>query len=220
LDGNPVDTSVVAGRQDHVRERRPSDAQPFVLWVLVLRGFGILALVYVMWLVWRRGYINRDQLGEGRPGDLLFFFIHGVHLVFHEAGHLIFMPFGRFMTVFGGSLNQVLIPAICTGTFYWQGRYGSGAFTLFWVGQAIADVAIYAADGRDRLLPLLGDSDPSMHDWGNILSWWGMTERAQGVGAFIFGMGMTVMVISLLLQGLEVLRLAQHPEIVTTFEEE
>ena len=59
-----------------------------------------------------------------------------------------------------------------------------------------------------------------MHDWGNILSWWGMTERAQGVGAFIFGMGMTVMVISLLSQGLEVLRLAQHPEIVTTFEEE
>jgi len=47
-----------------------------------------------------------------------------------------------------------------------------------------------------------------------------MTERAQGVGAFIFGMGMTVIVISLLLQGLEVLRLAQHPKIVTTSEEE
>ena len=185
-----------------------------MLAVMALRALGILLLVYVSWLVWRRGYINREQLAVGRPGDLLFFFIHGVHLVFHEAGHLIFLPFGRFMMIFGGSLTQVLIPAICAGTFYWQGRYASGAFTLFWVGQAIADVAIYAADGRDRLLPLLGDSDPSMHDWGNILSSWGMTDRAESVGALIFGVGLTVMVVSLALQGLEMLRLAQHPETV------
>ena len=165
-----------------------------------------------MWLVWARGYVNRDQLTEQRPGDLLFFFIHGVHTVFHEAGHWIFAPLGEFMMVFGGSLNQVLIPAICAATFFWQGRFGSGAFTVFWVGQAIADVAVYAADGRDRILPLLGDSDPSAHDWGRILAWWGMTERAQSVGAFIFGVGMTVMLISLLLQVLDALRLAQHPE--------
>lgn len=79
---------------------------------------------------------------------------------------------------------------------------------MFWVGQAIADVAIYAADGKDRILPLLGDSDPSMHDWGRILSWWGMTERAERVGTFIFGLGIVVMLASLLLQGLEMLRLA------------
>ena len=187
-------------------------------WQLGVRALGIVALVYVMWLVWVRGYVNRDQLTEGRPGDLLFFFIHGVHLVFHEAGHWIFAIFGEFMMVFGGSLNQVLIPAICAATFYWQGRYGSGAFTLFWVGQAISDVAVYAADGKDRILPLLGDSDPSMHDWGRILSWWGMTGRAEHVGALIFGMGMTVMLISLLLQGLEMLRLAQHPERATTLD--
>ena len=187
-----------------------------LLGALALRAVGVAFLLYVMWLVWTRGYINRDQLVEGRPGDLLFALIHGVHLVFHEAGHLIFMPLGEFMTVFGGSLNQVLIPAICVGTFYWQGRYGSGAFTMFWVGQAIADVAIYAADGRDRILPLLGDMDPVMHDWGRILSWWGMTERAESVGAFIFGLGITVMIVSLLLQGLEMLRVAQNPESVTT----
>lgn len=175
---------------------------------LALRALGIIVLVYVMWLVWVRGYVNRDQLTEGRPGDLLFMLIHGVHLVFHEAGHLIFLPLGEFMAVFGGSLNQVLIPAICVATFYWQGQYGSGAFTLFWVGQAIADVAIYAADGKDRILPLLGDSDPSMHDWGRILSWWGVTERAESIGAFIFGIGIVVMLVSLLLQGLEMLRLA------------
>jgi hypothetical protein len=189
-----------------------STTRHMLVWALAVRGVGIVALLYVMWLVWTRGYINRDQLAEQRPGDLLFFFIHGVHLVFHEAGHLIFMPFGEFMAVFGGSLNQVLIPAICVVTFYRQGRYASGAFTLFWVGQAIADVAIYAADGKDRILPLLGDSDPSMHDWGRILSWWGITERAESVGAFIFGLGMTVMIVSLLLQSLEILRLVQHPE--------
>ena len=51
----------------------------------------------IAWLVWQRGYVNRDQLAAGRPGDLLFFFVHLVHLVFHEAGHWIFAPFGEFI---------------------------------------------------------------------------------------------------------------------------
>ena len=166
------------------------------------------------WRVWWRGYINREQLAE-RSGDTLFFFIHAVHTVFHEAGHWIFAPFGEFMHVFGGSLNQVLIPAVCAGAFYWTAQYASGAFTLFWVGQATADVAVYAADGRERILPLLGDMDPTFHDWGRMLGWWGMTERAEAVGRTIFGFGMLVMIVAVLLLALEMLRVWQHPGRVT-----
>ena len=44
-------------------------------------------------------------------------FLDRVDLVFHEAGHLIFGFFGEFIGVLGGSLMQVLIPAIVTGYF-------------------------------------------------------------------------------------------------------
>ena len=47
-------------------------------------------------------------------------FVHLINLVFHEAGHIIFSPFGEFMTILGGSLMQVLIPLICAAAFLVQ----------------------------------------------------------------------------------------------------
>ena len=87
--------------------------------------------------------------GGGIPG-----FIHGVDLVFHEAGHVIFGLFGELVAVLGGSLNQVLIPLIATVAFLRTRQWGSAAVTLWWTGQSLTDVAIYAADGRAKALPL------------------------------------------------------------------
>ena len=41
--------------------------------------------------------------------------IDGFNLVMHEAGHVLFMFFGEFMTILGGSLFQVLAPAAFAG---------------------------------------------------------------------------------------------------------
>ncbi|HEU4367101.1 MAG TPA: hypothetical protein VFV05_02600 [Methylomirabilota bacterium] len=75
-------------------------------------------------------------------------FIHPVDVVFHEAGHVSFGFFGRFLGIRGGSLNQVLIPAVCTGYFLRRGR-PAAAVTLFWTGERLTDVAIYVADWPD-----------------------------------------------------------------------
>ncbi|MBU2713909.1 hypothetical protein [Zooshikella harenae] len=40
-----------------------------------------------------------------------------LHLPFHEAGHVIFRPFGNFMTSLGGTLGQLLMPLICFYVF-------------------------------------------------------------------------------------------------------
>jgi hypothetical protein len=40
-------------------------------------------------------------------------FLHLINLPFHEAGHILFSPFGEFMTTLGGSLTQVLVPIVC-----------------------------------------------------------------------------------------------------------
>ena len=102
-------------------------------------------------------------------------FLHNVDLAFHEAGHIIFMPFGRFMTILGGSLMQVLIPLILAGAFllYYRNPFAA-TVTFWWVGQSLVDIAPYIYDARNRQLVLLGGKtgrdDSAMHDWYNILS--------------------------------------------------
>ena len=68
------------------------------------------------------------------PSGIILNFLHLINLVFHEAGHVIFGFFGRFVAVLGGSVNQVLVPAVCTGVFLARRQYGSAAVTLFWTG--------------------------------------------------------------------------------------
>src|SRR2546426_9795990 len=84
-------------------------------------------------------------------------FIHGVDLIFHEARHVIFGFFGEFVAVLGGSLNQVLIPAIATTAFLRTRQCASAAVALFCTAQSRTDVAVYAADGRAVALPHLAE---------------------------------------------------------------
>ncbi len=58
-------------------------------------------------------------------------FLDRVDLVFHEAGHVTFGFFGEFIGILGGSLMQVLIPAIVVGYFFTHRQPYSGAVTLF-----------------------------------------------------------------------------------------
>src|SRR5690349_18680640 len=73
-------------------------------------------------------------------------FLDNIDLPIHEFGHLLFRPFGEFMMVAGGSLFQVIFPAVFVGYFFWQKKYYSSAIVLFWVGQSLLNVFVYAAD--------------------------------------------------------------------------
>ena len=95
--------------------------------------------------------------------------IDGVNLLIHEAGHIVFSPFGEFMMIAGGSLFQVIMPLLFVGYFAYQRQFYSAALVLFWVGESILNVSVYAADSLALQLPLLGGSD-SMHDWNYLLS--------------------------------------------------
>lgn len=94
--------------------------------------------------------------------------LDGVNLVIHEAGHIFFIPFGEFLTVAGGSLLQVLLPAIFAAYFYYQGKIYSCALVLLWVGESLVNVSVYAGDAVEMRLPLLGGKD-SLHDWNYLL---------------------------------------------------
>jgi hypothetical protein len=124
-------------------------------------------------------------------------FLDYVNLVFHEAGHVFFGFLGEFIGILGGSLMQVLVPAIVVGHFVWQGYRYSAAIALFWVGQSLFNVSVYVKDARARVLPLLGD-DISAHDWYNILGRLGLLRWDQAVGNLVYGMGLVVVAVSVI----------------------
>lgn len=109
--------------------------------------------------------------------------IDGVNLVIHEAGHIVFMPFGEFLMIAGGSLFQVIMPAAFAVYFFRRGQKYSAALILFWVGESALNVSVYAGDAVALNLPLLGGQD-SLHDWNYLLertNLLGHTEAVAGV---------------------------------------
>ena len=122
---------------------------------------------------------------------------------------MIFGFFGEFLAVLGGSLTQVLMPVIATVAFVRTRQWSSAAVTLFWSGQAFTDVAIYAADGRAKALPLLAEG--LIHDWNYILGRLGLLRSAEIIGRAIFALGAFTMLAALLLLALDTLRCWNAP---------
>ena len=118
-------------------------------------------------------------------------FIDNVNLLIHEAGHWIFLPFGTFMHILGGSLFQTIFPLLYAGYFYIRRQYYSAALLLFWVGQNLVNVSVYAADAQVMQLPLLG-GDASTHDWHALLSMTNLLPYTDAIGATIYFLGIAV----------------------------
>ena len=169
-------------------------AGPAALWA---RAALLLALV-----VWGWQFILMDhaQLHGGLP-EINASFMHRVNLVFHEAGHVLFIPFGRFMTVLGGSLGQLLMPALVIGVFLWRQQDPfAAAVGLWWLAQSTMDLAPYIHDARAGEMILLGGvtgSDrPGYHDWTNLLGWTGLLEQDHAIAAAVDGAGTVLMVLA------------------------
>jgi hypothetical protein len=169
---------------------------------VLARAAGLLVLAALTVAILGRGLTSP-------PSGIVLGLVHYVDLVFHEAGHLIFGVFGQFMGALGGSLNQVLMPAICTGYFLWHRQPAAASVALFWTGENLVDVAIYAADGRDMKLPLLAEG--LTHDWNWILSELSLRDRADAVGRAVFALGVLVLLAALALLALDLLRAAAAP---------
>jgi len=121
--------------------------------------------------------------------DGIWNFLNLVDLPIHETGHLIFRLFGEFMMIAGGSLFQVIVPAIFVGYFFfWEDKPYSGAITLFWVGQSILNVWVYAADAVVQQLVLtsgMTGSEGSFHDWNYMLTTLGLIDSTPAISGII-----------------------------------
>lgn len=132
-------------------------------------------------------------------------FLHLINLPFHEAGHIIFIPLGRFMTILGGTLGQILMPMICLGTFLIKTRDPFGAsVALWWTAESLMDIAPYINDARALDLMLIGGvtgKETDGHDWNNILTMLNLLEWDHRLAHLTYNIGILLMLGSFLWGG-------------------
>jgi hypothetical protein len=130
-------------------------------------------------------------------------FLHLINLPFHEAGHIFLRPFGALITSLGGSIFQLLVPAICFFVLMMQTRDTFGAsVTLWWFGQNFFDMAPYINDARALSLPLVGgnfghSSPYGFHDWEYILTETGLLKYDHTLATMSVATGTLLFVLSL-----------------------
>jgi hypothetical protein len=123
-------------------------------------------LPYVVWLIF--GY--------------RYHFLDGVNLLIHEAGHVFFNLFGQTLQFLGGTISQLLFPALFVGHFWRRGQRFEAFVVSVWFAESLMYAAHYMADARRMELPLVGGG---IHDWNWLFTRWGILQHAEGIGAFI-----------------------------------
>jgi len=150
-----------------------------------------IRLPLVAWLIWilARHLTDQDYVS----------LIGGLNLGIHELGHFVFSPFGEFLEAAGGTLLQIIAPLVGAAMFYRQRDWFAISFAIAWMGTNFLAIAPYAADARDRVLPLVtpGPGDP-IHDWYYMLSRLGwlrfddlIGRSLRMVGILAMGLGIT-----------------------------
>jgi len=95
-----------------------------------------------------------------------------LNLGIHELGHLVFSPFGIFLSVLGGTLFQLLIPILSVFNFFRQRDYFSITLCFGWLSTNLFGIARYVGDARSMSLPLVSPFGGATvkHDWNYLLS--------------------------------------------------
>lgn len=124
--------------------------------------------------------------------------IDNADLVIHEAGHGVFMFFGKFIYTLGGTLMQIILPSIIAWYFF-RNSYRTGVqVALLWLGQNLINISVYAADASARRLPLLG-GNKVYHDWHYILGQLNILNYDAEVGYFFVVLAVIIFLIVLLM---------------------
>ena len=158
---------------------------------LAVNARGLLWFGLLLWAAWFMVHgIDWAVIGAS--------FMHQINLPFHEFGHVLLAPFGRFLAILGGSLVQVALPLALAVAFVVSERDNFAASVCaWWCGQSFVDLAPYIADAPVRALPLVGGAGESSHDWGNLLDMLGWMSASQGLARGCFAWGCLLMAAAL-----------------------
>ena len=120
-------------------------------------------------------------------------FLDGIDLAIHETGHLVFGPFGEVIAVAGGTLFQLIVPAVFVWYFVRRGDRHAATVPLWWIAQNLWNISVYVRDARVQELPLVGGGE---HDWAFLLGRFGMLAHDQGIGRTVQAIGVGVCLVA------------------------
>ncbi|HEX2781865.1 MAG TPA: hypothetical protein VHM30_20325 [Gemmatimonadaceae bacterium] len=121
--------------------------------------------------------------------------IDNVNLPIHETGHIVFGFFGDLIAAMGGSIFQVLLPAIFVAYFMRRRDSFAASVALWWVAENLWYVAVYVADAQEQRLPLVGGGE---HDWAFILAELDVLRYDDRIAAMIRFAGTAIFAFSIL----------------------
>ena len=121
-------------------------------------------------------------------------FLDAVDLGIHETGHLVFGPFGEFVGFAGGTLAQLIMPAMFAFYFWRQGDRHAATVPGWWFAQNLWNISVYAADARTQALPLVGGGE---HDWAYLLGRLGWLQLDTRISRLIWLVGVIIYLVSI-----------------------
>ncbi|MGC2165109.1 MAG: hypothetical protein WA632_03735 [Gallionella sp.] len=148
-----------------------------------------------------------------RYGEINGSFMHNILLPVHEAGHVLFMPFGEFMMILGGSLFQLALPITIGVAFIVKQRDNFGAaISAWWASVSLIDLSPYIYDALHPQLTLVGGGtgETRPHDWIYLLSTMGQLRNAQFWGGAAHACGGLLMIGALTWAGVVLWRSREH----------
>ncbi len=149
-----------------------------------INPFKIILVIIISWYM----YYYTNTISE-------WHFIDNVNLIFHEAGHIVFIMFGDLIRTLGGGLMQIIIPSVFSFYFFKNKNNFSASLLLFWLGQNLLNISVYAGDAINMDLPLLG-GDNVYHDWNHLLSSINMLNYTEQIASFLYITGIVIFIIA------------------------
>ena len=191
----PAEGEITVAEHDGVTLKNIILPEPPASEPLFVAGRGLILLVLAIWSV----FFFFSSIKANDAGNSI---LHLVNLPFHEAGHIIFSFFGRFIQVLGGTLGQLLMPTICMAVFLFRNRDAfASAVALWWLAENFMDIAPYVNDARSLDLVLLGGVTgkevADYHDWEYILRTLGLLKADHLLAGLAHGLGILLMLTAL-----------------------
>lgn len=167
--------------------------------IIILDLIVLAAVAYFTW------YMATDyQTFYGRAHmPVVLWIIDTIDLFIHEGGHFVFGFMGRMIYFMGGSLMQIVLPALAVWVFLKSG-FRTLIGTLYWLGHNLINVSVYIGDAPYRRLPLI--SSGAIHDWNWIFNHIGNMDLAAPVSTAVLAAGIAVCLGSVITAGYFLIR--------------